>query len=178
MVTEQGDEPMTIHVHFCPHCDRRFPCSDACDLFSESLVIDGIYIKQGGHHPCSDCEQPIAEVDALPNPERGPLAGVALIRVVKRGVLAALRMAKQDPEAAPDELARNVDPMYPRDPTRTDADSWYRMGAVRGAKDAWSGALFRPPPDCPPNVAMDYVVGYNCAAAVVNQIRFEVGNHG
>ncbi len=161
---------MTEHTHYCPHCDTHRRCNDDCDT-NPSHGVRGIDV--GLPITCSDCEKPIAEVDDLPNPTRGQLAGVALIRVVKRGARAAIAMAKRDPEAAPDELARHVDPLYPLEATRTDADSWYRMGAVRGAKDAWSGAAFRPPPDCPPPVAMEYVVGYNCAAAVVNQVRFE-----
>jgi hypothetical protein len=121
----------------------------------------------------------IDEVDALPPVTRGPLGGGALIRVVARGTRAALGMAARDPERAPDELARHVDPLAPVDETKRDSETWFRIGAVCGAKDAWAGTPFRIPPDAPPGEpACAYLHGWSNAASVVMQIRLEVGGHG
>ncbi len=160
---------MTEHVHQCPHCGDSglfSPCPD-CGL----PVL----------WPCSDCEEPIAEVDDLPNPVPGLLSHVAIERVVARATRAALDVAARHPEDAPSKFADHVDPLYAKDPTRPDPDVWARNGAVMGAKSGWSGDLaFRGlPPDCPRGpAARCYMGAWSFASGVVMQIRLEVGNHG
>lgn len=171
---------MNPHIHECTHCDSRTPCRDACELLAGPSRIGEM--RRGQPRPCSDCERGIDAVDNLRRPRprsTRELSGAALVRVVARATRAALAMAARDPEAAPGELARHVEPLAPADPTQRDPDTWYRLGAVLGAKDAWAGSPFRPPPDAPKGEAgCAYVLGWSNAAAVVMQIRTEVSNHG
>jgi hypothetical protein len=169
-----------FHVHPCSLCGEVTSCAWSDCLLTDQRFADHEdgppIMLAAGHRMCSDCERGFDEVDALPPVARGPLGGGALIRVVARGTRAALGMAARDPERAPDELARHVDPLAPVDETKRDSETWFRIGAVCGAKDAWAGTPFRIPPDAPPGEpACAYLHGWSNAASVVMQIRLEVG---
>jgi hypothetical protein len=171
---------MTEHVHECRLCSSPTRCLDDCRLDPVQEHYGDWVVSVGELRTCTECEAGLDEIDAKPNPERGQLSGVALIRVVKRAVLAAIDMAKRDPESSPSELARYVNPLSPGASMRErDPDAWYRLGAVCGAKDAWQGVAFRLPPDCPRGDSMmAYTQAWMCSAAVVMEIRMEVGRHG
>lgn len=157
-----------IHTHYCLHCEQHWRClSVDCDVHDRDNVT------------CPDCYAPIAEVDALPNPERGPLALASIERVVARATRAALEKAARHPEEAPAVFAAHVDALAPHDSTRQDPDTWSRIGVLLGSKAAWSGSCsLALPPDCPPGAAARCFIGaWSFAAGVVMQIRMEVG-HG
>jgi len=154
------------HAHRCSLCGKSKMCTaPGCDRLP------------GEPNRCDSCTGALDAVDALPNPKRAELGIATLVRIVARGTRAALAMRSQDPERCPDVLEQYVAGMLPVDPTRTDADTWARLGAVQGARDAWAGAQWRPPPDCPPGEAVAaYVIGWQASASMVMKIRMEVDN--
>jgi hypothetical protein len=162
---------MTAHQHQCALCMSYEACSDDCTTFE----FDDRTLGQPC--PCSTCAAGLAEVDDLPNPERGPLALASIERVVARATRAAIAKGASSPEDAPATFADHVDPLAPRDSTRQDPDTWTRIGVVMGAKAAWSGSTtFALPPDCPAGApARCYIGGWGFASGVVMQIRLEVG---
>jgi hypothetical protein len=173
---------MTEHEHRCTLCSVYEPCdSPLCEIGPRVHHTSGAQtpVAEGGR-PCSACEQSLDEVDALPNPERGPLALASIERVVARATRAAIAKGASSPEDAPATFADHVDPLAPRDSTRQDPDTWTRIGVVMGAKAAWSGSTtFALPPDCPAGApARCYIGGWGFASGVVMQIRLEVGSHG
>jgi hypothetical protein len=165
---------MTPHWHHCNICDSAPAiCTDeGCASAPDGLV--------SLPRLCGSCLAPIAEVDALPAPERGPLSYATVDRVVSRATRAAIQAAARDPEDGPRKFAEHVEPLYAttgKDPT----DAWARHGAVMGAKAGWSGdvAFNGWPPDCPPGAAARMYLGaWSFASGVVMQVRSEVGNHG
>ncbi len=121
----------------------------------------------------------IAEVDAQPKPERGPLSLTTIERVVSRATRAARDAGLRDPEDAPRKFAEHVEPLYADDPAAMGPDAWARCGAVAGARAGWSGdGVLVLPPDCPLGpAARCYIGAWSFANAVVMQIRLEMG-HG
>lgn len=154
------------HAHRCPLCNEPKMCHrQGCDrLPGEPLT-------------CEACSGALGKLDDTPAPKRPELGIATLVRIVARGTRAALAMRATDSERCPAMLEQHIASVLPVDPTRTDADTWSRLGAVQGARDAWAGAQWRPPPDCPPGEpGAAYVIAWQAAATVVMQIRMEVGN--
>lgn len=155
---------MTAHAHRCNLCDVVKMCNR-----------EGCTVPSTDRTTCESCSGALDRLDDTPAPKRPELGITTLVRIVARGTRAALAMRATEPERCPAVLERHIAGMLPVDPTRTDADTWARLGAVQGARDAWSGAQWRPPPDCPPGEAtVAYVAAWNTAAFVVAKIRMEV----
>lgn len=175
-----------FHVHRCALCGDANPCAWSDCLLTDEVLAPhedgGVILIAAAARDCSSCKDAIAEVDALPFPERGPLSFATIDRVTSRATRAALDAARRDPEDGPRKFAEHVEPLYARDCARQDPDAWARHGAVLGAKAGWSGeaASSMPmlPPDCPRGAAARcYVGAWSFAAGVVMQICMEVG-HG
>jgi hypothetical protein len=176
---------MNSHHHICNLCPGPHTCSlDTCRTEPQMDGPNGL-IQMGGPKPCPAHEAEIAGVDDLPRPTLiRELGGATLIRVVARATRAALDVAAVNPEHAPGKFAAHVDALSPVDPTRTDADTWWRLGAVAGAKAAWAadlppGPVYRIPPDSPRGEAgACYAAAWNVAGSIVLQVRMEVMSHG
>jgi hypothetical protein len=171
---------MTSHVHTCPHCPGVRRCGDPCPVdplagavSSESGPVEVALERR----VCPTCEA-IAEIDALPEPERRPLSYATVDRVVSRATRAAIQAAARDPEDGPRKFAEHVEPLYHLDPTNQTPDAWARRGAVLGACAGWSGeTVFSMPPDCPMGPASRMYLGaWAYASGVVMSIRLEVGS--
>ena len=154
------------HAHRCPLCLEPKMCNrEGCTVPSTERLA------------CESCSGALDKLDDTPAPKRPELGIAGLVRIVARGTRAALAKRATDP-VRPAVLEQHIAGMLPVDPTRTDADTWARLGAVQGARDAWAGEQWRPPLDCPPGEAgAAYVIGWQASAGVVMQIRMEV-DHG
>lgn len=129
----------------------------------------------GAPTECAGCVEAIEQAERLPAVRRPELGIATLVRIVARGTRAALAMRSRDPERCLGELLKHVEPMGPVDTTRSDPDTWARLGAVAGARDGWAGEPSRMPPDCPRGEAgAAYASAWYIAANMVTMIRMEV----
>lgn len=171
---------MTAHAHPCTMCDEQYTaCSDACHV-SPAVTRDFGGLQLVGHpQPCQGCSAALDDIADEPDPTRGELSGASLVRCVARATRAALAA---DPSRAVETFNNYIDPLAPWDPTRTDHDTWYRLGCVAGAKAAWAappGPVFVVPPDAPRGEAgACYAMAWNNAGSIVLSIRMEMMNRG
>jgi hypothetical protein len=117
----------------------------------------------------------VDEVDGLSRPRRPQLTGARIVSCCRRAVARAL--AVRDHEQRLAKLLEVVRGMQPADPTTTSIDGWYRLGAVQGAIDRWTGTTIPrlDPPDAPSeDHAAAYVGAYGLAWRVTHTAIEEV----
>lgn len=171
---------MNDHYHRCSLCNVPPISCDSPMCWTEPQFFGDALVYMGRERPCSACEAGLAEVDNLPTPQRGELGGATLVRVCARATRAALVVAATHPEDAAEKFAQHVDALAPVDDARTDPDTWWRLGAVAGAKAAWAwdpkaGPVFRLPPDAPKGEAAEcYLLAWNDSSSVVLRVRMEM----
>lgn len=121
-----------------------------------------------------DLEDPILdEIADAPLAPRADLGVATIHRVCSRAARTAYGVAAEDALA---KLTGYVRHMEPADPLTTTMDGWVRLGAVRGALDAWANVAYRPPRNAPSlEHAALYAAAWGMASGAVLAVEVERG---